>query len=193
VEAFGGREPAWRGLFLRHPHLCGLRPQPEILSPKETKKAEKQEEDIETARKPSLSALFRLFSRSSGSCVLLWLRNVPRSGTPSPDPWHFSPYASSMVVRGPRWSRMVSPMIMIEKTPSERGHGPQGACPSVSFRFIQFHAIGPTHQEVCEDRMSLFGSSSFCVLGDRATTGRRGRVPKSHVFSQQLFRRDVRS
>jgi len=64
VEAFGGENQLGRGPFLTHPHFCGLRPQPKILSPKETKKAERQEEDIETARKPSL---FPLFSPCFGS------------------------------------------------------------------------------------------------------------------------------
>jgi hypothetical protein len=63
----------------QRPHR-GLRPQPKNLWPKETKKAEKQEEDIETARKPSLFPLFRFFSFFGLSPLALPLRQrtLPR-------------------------------------------------------------------------------------------------------------------
>jgi hypothetical protein len=65
-------DPSWCIYTCTQLGFCGLRPQPKILSPKETKKAERQEEDIETARKPSLFPLFSPFFVSFGYLLLFF-------------------------------------------------------------------------------------------------------------------------
>jgi hypothetical protein len=100
---------------------------------------------------------------SSGFCVLLRLHNVPRPGTPSPDPWHFALYASSRVVGG-SWSGGLSRPRDAQES-AERTQMQAAGCltdplPPCSCYWPNAPNAGgrgaapPSHREVRKNRMS---------------------------------------